>query len=422
MWLKHVPPHGKKFESFTSRTPHRFKYSWVGTCASVVFFFISMKGKKMSTAIQKLEVQGLTLDSVVSEVEAIENKWETIPDANDRNGYELCKAGATEAQKIRTRLIAEKKSLKAQANDWKAMVDSTIGGLEERLKAKENLLRAEYKRVDTEKKRAKEEAARLEYERIFQLKQRIRDIETRGIVPFGETIENIEQRISDIRNVEICKEEYQEFYAEALKAREDTLRQLNSIWESECQKIEAERVAAEERARIEEEQRIERERLAEERAEQERVRKEQEEALRLERQKFEAEKREREEKERIEREQREREEMERRAEEQARIDAENEKLIEKYKQREREQFEAIKAEEKRIAEERAKVEKEKEEQRFIKEDAERIKREEEAQRRNAELLESNRNEMIAAMMGIDTIEEIADAIITGKIPHIKYVG
>jgi hypothetical protein len=388
------------------------------------------------TAIKKLEAQEISFIAEMDMVEEIEKKWSDIPDASDKKGDELCRAGAREAQQLRKQITEKGNEIKKRVNDFKTDLDDFVGGLTERLKTKEDALRAEYRRVEDEKKRERERQAKLEQERIARLRQRIFEITQLGIVPYGSSIDDINKRIDAARETEVSKDEFGDFFAEAHQSRESVLVALNGIFDAEVARAEKERLEEEERAKIKAEQKAERE-------EQARIIREHEEKMRAEREAFEQEQREREEAVRKEREEREREEAAAKAEEaeRNRIEREAENARRAEEQRiEREKREAeeerIAEERRRVEQERAKVEAEKAEQARMKADKEARAREEEERRLNAEININNRDEIIMAIM--EKFDEeygkdkekwfgdialcIADAIIAGEIPHVKYVG
>jgi hypothetical protein len=395
------------------------------------------------TAIKKLEAQEISFVAEMDMVAAVEEKWKQIPDASDKKGDELCRAGAREAQQLRIQITEKGNEIKKRVNDFKTDLDDFVGGLAERLKTKEDALRAEYRRVENEKKRERERQAKLERERIARLRQRIFEITQLGVVPYGSSIDDINKRIDAARETDVSKDEFGEFFAEAHQARESALIALDGIMNAEHERIERERLAAEERARIEAEQKAERERLEREREEQARIIREHEEKMRAEREVFEQEQREREEALRREREERERDEAAAKAEEaeRNRIEREAEEARRAEEQRiEREKREAeeerIAEERRRVDQERAKIEAEKAEQARIKAEKEAKEREEEERKLNAEIQRNNRDEIIMAIMEKFDEEDgedkgkwvgdialcIADAIIAGEIPHVRYEG
>jgi hypothetical protein len=359
----------------------------------------------MSTKIQKLEVQAISFESEFNDVDTICEKWKTVPSADDKQGDELCRAGAREAQQLRKHISEKWGVVKKQVNAFKKQGDDMVKEMTGRLHDTEDSLRAEYRRVEEEKRRAKEEVERIERERVESLKQKLADLNSAGIVEYGTSTNTIEERISALRNIEIEKEDYREFYDECIHARDASLDRLESILESERQRIEKELQIAEERARIEEQQRIEREKIEAERAEQERIRIEQEEKLRAEREAFELERREREEYERAARELREAEERARIEEAERRIAEERRKVEEENKK-----LEAAREEQRRI-EEHQQAEREAEERRLA----------DEEQRRN------NRLELLHTLNDMDAKNElrpetICDAIVDGMLPHVEYRG
>ena len=205
---------------------------------------------------------------------------------------------------------------------------------------------------------------------------------------------------------------------------EDTFEALLSTKKRQHEElIEAQRKAEEERILREKAEAEERERI---RVENARLKAEAEERERLAR--VEAEKREKEEAERKKREA----EEQRKRDEAARIEREkHEAALRKQREENEARLRAERAERERLAQiERKEREKRERLEAQIKaeKEAERKRTAEEQKRKSdAELQRKNRNEIISAISEIDSgelknCERIVDAIIAGRIPHIKYVG
>lgn len=233
-----------------------------------------MSETNTNTSIQKFEVQAISFETEFSEVDAIVNKWaDGIPDASDAAGDALCRAGAREAQQLRKRITDKAKAVKDRINGFKTDLTKLEKELCDRLLTTEDMLRAEYRRVEQIKQQEKEERERAEQMRVAALRQKLADIQGASFVQFGTPLDEIESKLAAVVTVEITKEEHQEFFAECHAARDASIAALRMIIESEKMRIENERIRAEEAARLAEMLRIEQaridaenKRLAEERA------------------------------------------------------------------------------------------------------------------------------------------------------------
>ena len=222
-----------------------------------------------------------------------------------------------------------------------------------------------------------------------------------------ERVELLSEWVDDASERQLSSLDKDTFDALLSTKKQQRLDMIEAEKKAEEERIAKEKADAEERERI----RIENERLKKEAAERERLAKiEAEERAKEEkdrRAKEEKAKREREEAARIEREKHESELRRQREEQEKKLNAER---------AERERLAKIEAEERR--------KREKLEQQIKEEKQAELRRrdEEKKMRANAELQEKNRSEIVESLRSNGSINKIVDAIMSGKIPHVKYIG
>lgn len=374
-------------------------------------------GEQRKTEIKKLETNALSFRDEFSRADAITNKWkDNVPNAETQEGDALCRAGAREALKLRQDIIGKWKGVKVHVDTFVKEGDDTINGVVEQLKGTEKSLRDSYKAAEKKKAEEKERRRREEAERIEQLKGTLNAFNAFGVVDYGTPLEVIQDRFDELSSITICKNEYDEFTAGCIVARDSSLARLDSIIKSEKERLAREK---EEKERKEKEE-------AERREREEKERKEREEEQR---------KRDEEEAERQRKRREEEAELERQREEiraqKAKIEAEKRKLREEEEARKAEAERTRKEEERKraeeeqrrqdekLAQERARQEKELNEKREKEAKEERI-RFEEIQRKNREELLHTLNDMDAK--GEFTPEYVCDAIICGTLPKVEYTG
>jgi hypothetical protein len=379
---------------------------------------------------------------------ALEKMWETVPDCSDNESYKTVKEGIRDIVSLRTSLEARRKELKRESLDYGKRVDSVASGFKGRLEAVESKLK-EAKAVVDKKKEAEKEAKRLkEQARVDAIQGQIDDIRRMAIVQPGFSSETIQTGIKALEGMDICESLFMEFVDPAAAARRQSVSTLKQHLEhklaeenaAEERRIEQERIAkeqAEEAERV----RIEQEKVAAERAELEKLRAEQAERERVAKEKADREQAERDAKAREEQLIREKELAEERAAQEEKLRKEQEAAEEKRRKAEAEDAERRRVEQAKIDAERRELA---EKQRIVREEEERQQAEREAQeaekariekeRLSLELQSERRSEMTAAIskcyptddMQMDDddlfVRAIADEIIAGNIPHVKYTG
>lgn len=161
-------------------------------------------------------------------------------------------------------LNAAKKDVEAEADRLIAIIQPIEDHVHEQITARETILAQE-----------KAERERLEAERIAKHRAGIETLRAYLKMAAGLPSERIANGIAKLESIELDATAWEEFFADANAAKDETLAALRAL---HAKTVQAEEIAAAaerqriEQARIAEEQRIERERIAAERAELERQR------------------------------------------------------------------------------------------------------------------------------------------------------
>ncbi|MCK5610329.1 hypothetical protein KAR91_51125 [Candidatus Pacearchaeota archaeon] len=273
-------------------------------------------------------------------LEALREKYATVPDCSKKEGYEMARVGIAEIVGLRTKLAACKKDLKAEALAYSRTVDSEYNRILNVLVAIETPMKEAKKEVDAIKEAEKEKKRKAEETRKFQISEKINEIREIIFQYAGKSSEVIKAKLKEVEAIKIKKDDFQEFKSEAERARIDVEVKLQGFLKQAIENEEADK-----------------------------LRKEEEERLATERKKFEedqakevAAREKRGEKEKKEREEREAAEAKKRKEEEDKFEEERESLrVAQAELDERERIEKERlekeAEEKRLADEKEKNEK-----------------------------------------------------------------
>lgn len=190
----------------------------------------------------------------------------------DMETYELARTGIAEIRGLRTAVEARRKELKADALEWGRKVDGEAKRITGLLLEIEEPLKREKARVDEEKeakKRQKEEAERA---RVKAIRDKIEAIRVLIIDTQNRSSVEIRTMADGLMDLAITKEEFQEFYDEAMSVRLNsfeallTAEQNRQAWEEQetARKAEAERLEKQRQEQEAEAKRLEDVRKAEE--------------------------------------------------------------------------------------------------------------------------------------------------------------
>jgi hypothetical protein len=364
----------------------------------------------MSTEIERITNTPIIYNVTEEGLAELERRWEKIPDCSEKDSYEIVRVGIRELVGLRNRVEDRRKELKRDAIDY------------------------------GEKEKEKLRKIQAEQDRINNIRQKIELIKDSASVSPATTSEDVRARIGRLEEYEITEDGFQEFEAEASITRNAALSTLRKFLQDlqeverrrEEERLERERLDKE-RREFEERQRAEREerereereraeRIRREEEERDRKRREEEEALAAERAKLEEERRAQEE----EREKREREAAQKaakereaqeakRREEEARLEEERKAIEEEKRLLRAEAEERERIERARIAEEERIEE---EERRALEEEKRKAADEEERKR----MIEESVEALSYLLREHTELREVIQAIIEGKVPHVKFTG
>jgi hypothetical protein len=200
----------------------------------------------------------MSIEHTEQELESLAKKFADIIEIASRDDYLLVKSACREFQKVRVSIEKAGKAARDDANKFAKAVLSEQKRLLDIVVPEEDRLKALRKDVDDKAVREAAEKLRKEEERIEGIKNKIYN-DIRGPVDriFGEKASTLKVWLSDITNIQITEEEYQEFFDEAVIAKTATIKKLSgAIAEKEelerlrAMQEEQEKKQAEEQARI----------------------------------------------------------------------------------------------------------------------------------------------------------------------------
>lgn len=352
--------------------------------------------KKDETSGKELAVKSVTSQPVALNVtnatlEKLQKKFAKVPDCTTTKGYELARVGISEIVGLRTGLAACKKDRKAEAIAFGKKVDVEYNRILDILVGIETPMKEAKKAVDAEKEAKKEEKRKAEENRKFKITNRINMIREIIFGVIDKSSEEIKKQLDVVKEIEINKNDFEEFTTEAERARIDAEVKLEELHQKAVEREEAEVERKAEEDRIAEERKnLEEEQAIEASAREEREKKETE-----------------------EREAREKEEAIKRAEEAAELAAKEEELRKKQ--------EDLDERERKADEEReATAEKE----RLAAEAKDKEKKDKANEEANEALQLEKYNESLAAielLIGDKKISKaVLDAVMDGAIPNLTY--
>ena len=273
----------------------------------------------------------LSIDHTETELSELAGKYADVTEIKDAADYQLVKRGGIELGKVRVSIEKAGKAARDDANKFRTAVIAEEKRLKGIIQPEEDRLKDMRKEHDTRAAREAAEKLRIETERKDGIERKIAGIKGYLDGVIGETADNLSVMVNEVESIEITEQEYQEYFDNAMLAKNAVVRKLTTLLDErrafEEQQREQARIASEQAARqaeLDKQAAEQREREEAERrkieAEREKVRKEQEaveaarraeEEKRLAAERAEAEKV-RQAKERLEREARKREEAEER--------------------------------------------------------------------------------------------------------------
>jgi len=181
-------------------------------------------------------------DAALAELKKL---YGTVPDASSQEGYDTIKANLKVLTPLRTGVEKKRKELKADALAWGKKVDDEAKRITAALLELESPLKDAKKEVDDRKRSEKEE-------RIARLQKKVDAISAYPQTAFGQPSEVIEKLIVELKALEI--EDFYDLSKEAAKAKWSSLETLESMYQTTIAQEEEAKRLAEQRAEMERQQ------------------------------------------------------------------------------------------------------------------------------------------------------------------------
>ena len=222
----------------------------------------------------------LSIDHTEKELSDLAKKFADIERIVNEDDYSLVKGACREFQKVRVSIEKAGKSARDDANKFAKAVIEEQKRLLGIIAPEENRLKAIRKEVDDRAVREAAEKLKAEEERVGRIQERILHIRSRADFSFGLSSKELANYLDQLENIQITDGDYQEFFDEAVIAKNAGIKKLSSAIEEkkELEKLKAER---EEQERKQAEQQAildaQKRELEEEKAKLERAKKEEEE-------------------------------------------------------------------------------------------------------------------------------------------------
>jgi len=180
-------------------------------------------------SVQDRAKQALSIEHTEQELESLAKKFADITEISSSDDYRLVKGACREFQKVRVSIEKAGKSARDDANKFAKAVLSEQKRLLDIVVPEEDRLKALRKEVDDKAVREAAEKLKAEEARIENIKSRIeKDIREPVNRMVGKSSADLEVWLSDINNIEISEEEFQEFFDEAVIAKNATISKLSA--------------------------------------------------------------------------------------------------------------------------------------------------------------------------------------------------
>jgi hypothetical protein len=193
-------------------------------------------------------------------LESLAKKFADITEIASSDDYSLVKGACREFKKVRVSIEKAGKSARDDANKFSKAVLSEQKRLLNIVIPEEDRLKALRKEVDDRAVREAAEKLKKEEERKAQIEGEIARIRSLSESSFGLSSKELKAYLDQLNNVQITEEEYQEFFDNAVLAKNAGIKKLSSSIEEkeELERLRAlqeeqEKKQAEEQARIDSE-------------------------------------------------------------------------------------------------------------------------------------------------------------------------
>jgi len=200
----------------------------------------------------------LSIDHTEQELTSLSKKFSDVTEISNSDDYSLVKGACREFQKVRVSIEKAGKAARNDANKFSKAVLSEQKRLLDIVVPEEDRLKALRKEVDDKAVREAAEKLKREEERKENINHKIEyDIRGPANNMFGKDSAELKIYLSDLTKIEITEEEYQEFFDDAVIAKNAGVKKLSVAIEEkeELERLrvlqeEQEKKQAEEQARI----------------------------------------------------------------------------------------------------------------------------------------------------------------------------
>ena len=202
--------------------------------------------------------KALSIDHTEKELTSLAAKFSDVAEISNDDDYSLVKGACREFQKVRVSIEKAGKAARDDANKFSKAVLAEQKRLLNIIVPEEDRLKALRKEVDERAVREAAEKLKKEEERVDNIKHKI-EFDIRGPVNnmFGKSSAELETYLADVTAIPITKEEYQEFFDNAVIAKNASIAKLSAaiaekkeLEELRAAQEEQEKRQAEEQARI----------------------------------------------------------------------------------------------------------------------------------------------------------------------------
>lgn len=196
----------------------------------------------------------LSIDHTEQELTTLAAKFADVAEISSKDDYSLVKGACREFQKVRVSIEKAGKSARDDANKFSKAVLSEQKRLLNIIVPEEDRLKALRKEVDDRAVREAAEKLKKEEERIENIKHKIEHgIRGPANNMLGKSSEELERSWLNVMAIQVTEEEYQEFFDNAVIAKNACIKQLSDAI-AEKKELEALRAAKEEQDKMQAEE------------------------------------------------------------------------------------------------------------------------------------------------------------------------
>jgi hypothetical protein len=179
-------------------------------------------------SVQDRAKQALSIEHTEKELESLAKKFADITEIESSDDYSLVKGACREFQKVRVSIEKAGKAARDDANKFAKAVLSEQKRLLDIVVPEEDRLKALRKEVDDKAVREAAEKLKAEEDRKAQLADRISCIRSLSDFSFGITSENLKDNLNALNTFQITEDDYQECFDEAVIAKNAGITKLTA--------------------------------------------------------------------------------------------------------------------------------------------------------------------------------------------------